>query len=170
MTELLIESKMKELPENKRKIIREEEMRKRRLELKEAKENVWKRWRGKSEKVREGGDDTDNGENMIEKIELAIERDREEKEENSKKKEKEKEEKREVAKEKEKQKVERKEKKKKLEEKWEMLRWITTYKDGNQVEWEDDSLEAEMTEVEARLAVKPAKSGPIIKTEICSEG
>ena len=31
-----IDSKMKELPENKRKMIREEEMRKRRLKLKEA--------------------------------------------------------------------------------------------------------------------------------------
>ena len=55
LTEMIIESKMKELPENKRKIIREEEMRKRRLELKEAKENVWKRWREKSELVRKGG-------------------------------------------------------------------------------------------------------------------
>ena len=35
---MTIESKMKELPENKRKIIREKEMRKRRLELKEAKQ------------------------------------------------------------------------------------------------------------------------------------
>ena len=40
LTEMIIESKMEELPKNKRKIIREEEMRKRRLELKEAKENV----------------------------------------------------------------------------------------------------------------------------------
>ena len=60
--------------------------------------------------------------------------------------------------------MERKDKQKKLEEKWEMLQWITTYIDENQVEWEDDSLEADMTEIEVRLAVKPAKLRPIVKT------
>ena len=62
---------------------------------------------------------------MLEKIELAIERDGKEKEEKGKKREKEKE----VAKEKEKPKVERKDKQRKLEEKWEMLRWIINYID-----------------------------------------
>ena len=97
-------------------------------------ENVWKRWRGKSKNVREDIDDTNSI--LLEKIELAIERDREEKEEKRKKREKEKE----VAKEKEKPKVEIKDKQKKLEEKWEMPRWMITYIDENQVEWEDDSL------------------------------
>ena len=39
-------------------------------------ENVWKRWRGKSKNVREDRDDTNSI--LLEKIELAIERDREE--------------------------------------------------------------------------------------------
>ena len=84
--------------------------------------------------MREDIDDTNSI--LLEKIELAIERDREEKEEKRKKREKEKE----VAKEKEKPKVEIKDKQKKLEEKWEMPRWMITYIDENQVEWEDDSL------------------------------
>ena len=41
---------------------------------------------------------------------------------------------------------------------------MITFIDENQVDWEDDSLEADMTEVEARLAVKPAKLRPIVKT------
>ena len=45
-----------------------------------------------------------------------------------------------------------------------MPRWMITFIDENQVDWEDDSLEADMTEVEARLAVKPAKLTPIVKT------
>ena len=40
-----------------------------------------------SERVRKGGDNEDIGENMLEKIELAIKLDRDEKEEKSKKKE-----------------------------------------------------------------------------------
>ena len=71
----------------------------------------------------------ESGENMLEKIELTIKHDREEKEEKKKKKEKERDEKMEAEKEKEAQNVIRKEKKKKLEEKWEMLRWITKYID-----------------------------------------
>ena len=73
-------------------------------------ENVWKGWRGKSKNVREDRDDTNSWENILEKIERAIER--------------------------------------------EMPRWMITFIDENQVGWEDDSLEADMTEVEARLEVK----------------
>ena len=58
----------------------------------------------------------------------------------------------------------RKEKKKKLEEKWEMLRWIIKYIDRNELEWENESQAEEMTEVERRMAVKPANPGPIVKT------
>ena len=46
MTDIL----MKELPEKKRETLLEEEKRKGRLELQGAKENIWKRWRGKSVK------------------------------------------------------------------------------------------------------------------------
>ena len=58
----------------------------------------------------------------------------------------------------------RKEKKKKWEEKWEMLRWITKYIDRNELEWENESQAEEMTEVERRMAVKPANPGPVVKT------
>ena len=71
-------------------------MRKRRLELQEAKETVWKRWRGRSEIVRKGRNNEDSREKMLEKIELAIKLDIEEKEEKSKKKEQEREETREA--------------------------------------------------------------------------
>ena len=63
--------------------------------------------------------------------------------------------KKEVEKEKENQKVVRKEKQKKLKEKWEILWWITTYIDRNEIEWENDSLDAEITEVDTRMAAKP---------------
>ena len=46
MTDIL----MKELPEKKRETLLEEEKRKGRLELQGAKENIWKRSRGKSVK------------------------------------------------------------------------------------------------------------------------
>ena len=45
-----------------------------------------------------------------------------------------------------------------------MLRWITTYIDGNVIEWENNSLDEEMTEVDTRMAAKPANLRPIIKT------
>ena len=71
---LLTDLLMKELPQKKREKLLKEEKRKRRLELQEAKENIWKRWRGKS--VEKDENAKESGENMLE---LMIKQDREEK-------------------------------------------------------------------------------------------
>ena len=148
---LLTDLLLRELPEkNREKLVREEE-RRRRLELQEAKENIWKKWRGKSKKSKENIEE--NGVKMLERIESMIKQNREEKEEKRKKKEKERDKEIEDEKEKKAQKVIRKEKKKKLEEQWEMLRWITNYVNENELDWENEN----QAEMEMSVAEKPEK-------------
>ena len=50
---------LNKLPENEIEILEYEERKRRRLEIKEAKENIWKRWRGKRSDLKEKSPDDD---------------------------------------------------------------------------------------------------------------
>ena len=65
------------------------------------------------------------------------------------------------------EKQERKEKKKQLEEKWEMLRWVTTYLEKNQARWEREKEERRMEQKETLAAWE--KRGRLDKLSILKE-
>ena len=134
LTNMKINKIMREIPEEDRLKIIEEESRERRLELKEAKENIWKRWRidsnrrEKNENILRKEDKT----KILEKLERVMEKIEKEKVEEKKRKE----ERAKIAESKNEKRMERKRKQRMLEEKWEMMRWITEYIDQNQERWE----------------------------------
>ena len=134
----------KRLPEFEKRQLKEEETRRRRLELRDAKINIWKRWRRKEEEPRTRTKDEENRD-WLEKIEKTLEKIR--KEEESKK------EARRVNKErrdallaeqkmrqeeilrKEQESKERKIRQNTLQKRWEMMRWVTKYIDENSDKW-----------------------------------
>ena len=129
------------------------EEKKRRCELREAKEALWK-IRGREEVKGERKTDMEKAEdemnlmeNLLEKIEKEVERIKEEEERKRKDEE--------MRKNEDKKKRETKEsrmrKKKQLEERWGMLRWVTNYLDENKERWEKER-EKRMKEEERRLA------------------
>ena len=128
------------LPPTDRKRITEEEERHKRLEIKEAKENIWKRWRRKEKpdkRLETEQGRADVKEIKLKRIEEALKRINEEKELEKVSQERERERRRKYIEEnkvkendriiREKQKTEKIQKKKKLELKWEMVRWLTRF-------------------------------------------
>ena len=155
--ENLVQKKVTEiwekLPLDDKENFRREEERKKRFELREAKINIWKKWRGKETKP-EGKTNIENQEEKLAKLEeilIKVQRENEERRaakekemkrrkkvvEDTKRKDTEK--KRQVA-----EKETRVERKKKLEEKWAMLRWITSYIDLNTDKWERERKSRQM--------------------------
>ena len=145
-----IHKKWNELPEKERKRLAEEEDKIRRLEIKEAKENIWKRWRKKEKPDKRMETEKGRKEMMeikLRRIEEALEKIKEEKELEKISMEREKERRRKYVEEKkikeneriikEKQKTEKLKKKKQLEQKWEMVRWLTRFIDENKGKWEE---------------------------------
>ena len=123
-TQTKITDKLKEIPENERKILEMKVEKERRMELKEAKEKLISRWRqnkGKKDSVLKGKDDQEELEVKLEKIEREIIK---------YKKELEVKRANEVIKEK------RLEKKKRKLRHWEMMKWIVKFIEDNKKEWE----------------------------------
>ena len=123
---------LNKLPENRRKLVKAQLEKERRIEIKEAREEIWKKYR--QNKGKKGTDprkkstinlSDENLDRKLEKIECEV-----------KKIEKEREERQKAAKEKE----DRIERKKRLEKKWEMLRWVVQYIDTNKDRWERERL------------------------------
>ena len=147
-----------QIPEREKEKFRSEEEKRKRLELKEVKENLW-RWRNKPEdkvgKKRKMGDrkEKEFGEDQLRKIEEIIERVKvEDKIENERREKYQKEKEKiraERSRNKEKMKVEEEDrrerlrKKRKLEQRWEMTRWIKLYIDKNSDRWEIEKIERE---------------------------
>ena len=71
------------LPENERAILEYEERKKRRLEIKEARENIWKRWRGKKAETKQKSTDWEKMrlEEVLQNAEQTLQRITEEREE-----------------------------------------------------------------------------------------
>ena len=121
---------LKELPRNRRILLEGEMEKERRMTLREAKQEVWKKWR-QSKGRRKNNPKTINKKNnknntneeleaKLEKIEMAVQSYKSELE-NMKKSEQEK--------------ASRLERKRRLESHWEMLRWITSFMEENETKW-----------------------------------
>ena len=158
MKEKLIQKKLAEtwlrLPEKEKVKFRNEEEKRRRLEMKTSRENLWK-WRGKMSKHMEKDPE------MVEKLEEKI-NDLEEILERVVKENKEVEKravaerirreeakgkrmrKEEALRKSQEEKRERLKVRRKLEERWEMIRWLTKYIEGNQESWEIERREREI--------------------------
>ena len=140
------------LPEKERNELKDEEIKVKRLELKEAKENVWKKWRNKKEKndkqIEKNKTKTEILELKLDKIEKALEKIREEKENEREKLKREMARRRKYVEEnklkeneriiKEKNKKEKIQKKHQLEKHWELMRWICTFIENHREEWEEN--------------------------------
>ena len=159
MRKNLIQKKLTEcwlqLPEKEKHKFRGEEERRKRLELKEVKENLWK-WRTRQDKKngskrKDQKGRTEHMEDNIMRLEDIIERVKEEDRKRQLKKEEER-------KEREKRTTERKKRdedrrleeekknerirtKKRMEERWEMIRWVSKYIEENQERWENEKRE-----------------------------
>ena len=110
---------LQKLSEKDRNRIMEDENGRRLCEMKEVKENLWKRWRSENEKETEVKPEAEilkEMEDKLEKIEKMVE----------------------IQKIEEGEKNKRLEVKKKMEEKWALMRWITEYIEENTRSWEDD--------------------------------
>ena len=150
----------KRIPEHERKHLMQEEERKRRFELREAKINVWKKWRRESAEKKKETEDSqrNNQESWLQKLENTLQRmrkeienrkvEREAYEARRKKLIKEKKDKQENKLRMEYERKERKEKKKMLQERWAMARWATQYLDENSEKWEREKEERKKTEKE----------------------
>ena len=125
------------LPENERAILEYEERKKRRAEIKEARENIWKRWRGKKAETKQKSTDWEKMrlEEVLQNAEQTLQRITEEREEQKRMEHRREEEKKAVEDEKnerrretermEVDRIERIKKKHQLEEKWQMMKWLT---------------------------------------------
>ena len=162
-----ITDSLKMLPADEQRKFNQEENRRKRQELKEIKENLWRKWRGgkkvsekKYGKEKEAWErnlkDTAIENVNLDRLEKTLEAWKME-EENRIEKRKEIERKLEIVEEgkrkqlleKEKEKEEKKqrlERKKKLEEHWKMIRWVTAYLDQNENEMTNIAIEVENRE------------------------
>ena len=114
-----------ELPRNKRIILERELDRERRMTLKEAKEELWKKWRQSKGKRKSNPKYTKKTRNetleeQLDKIETEVNKYKEELER---------------IKERKKEKEERIKRKRKLKQHWEMLRWIVQFLGDNEKNW-----------------------------------
>ena len=138
-----ITDSLKKLPPKEREKYGRDEERKRKIELKEVKENIWKKWRnpaGKEQHAKQQLEKNENIENLeskLSRIDEIIEKVKQEENERKERQAKENERRRRKMKEMEKEhaqrvrreeeKMQRKEKKRLLEEKWAMVKWLTEY-------------------------------------------
>ena len=134
-----ITSSLMMLPENERKLIRMRENREKAMVLREARREIWSRWR--QNKGRKVGEKTAEKARMEEE-EAELERRLSKISEDLKRKEQEQERRRK----KDEEKNNLLERKRKKLQHWEMLRWIVGYIDKNKQNWEDKRIE----EVEKR--------------------
>ena len=121
MTQQRITETLKKLPKNKHILIEREEEKRRRILLKEAKEQLWKRWRqrkGREQKTARLPEKSE--EKRLEMIERELRNHQQELEEERR------------------QETEAENRKKRRDEKkkrWEMLRWIVSYIEENKPKW-----------------------------------
>ena len=135
-----IEKGFEKLPRNEQEKIKQKEKRKKLLELKEAKEDLWKlKGREKKivnqttlQKIKELGRKAQQIRDILEneKKKLAEEKKKQEEQEN-------------IRRSREQKRKETLEKKKKLEERWAMYRWVVEYMQENSVHWEKRRKEIE---------------------------
>ena len=171
MTDTLARVKQKKInetwkliPEHERRKLLAEEAKNRRMELREFKVNIWKKWRKRSDKIT-----TTNNEKIskpmediwLEKLEETVERMRlevekrnsakiiEEKRRNKLLQDKKIRQKKLVREEQDK--ADRKIRKRMLEERWDMTKWITSYIDENTDKCEKEKKERELQEMARRL-------------------
>ena len=160
MREKLTQKKLTEswlkIPEREREKFRSEEERKKRLEIKEVKENLW-RWRAKKKETASKGkkEKMDEMEDKISRLEVIIEkvkfedRHREIRREEAKK-QRDRKRSEWMKKEEETRRLDEKKKerllmKKRMEERWEMIRWVSQYIEANQENWEIEKRERDET-------------------------
>ena len=146
---------MRKLPSKEKEMVEMEERRMKRLDLQEIKQNIWRKWRGKKEKSEEKRKETEderierlttNIEKILQKI--SDEKKLEEKKQNEwiVRRKKLLEDGRKLQEEKERKnrnRTIRLEKKAKLEEKWEMLRWISKFIEEHKDRWEKERIDRE---------------------------
>ena len=116
----------KRLPQTRQKVLELEEERERRLLLKEAKEELWKRWRQRKGRK---ATNPEAGKKDVAKMEERLARIEKELIEEKRKRDREKEEK--IVK------MERIEKKRRKEKHWEMLRWLVAFLEENREGWDE---------------------------------
>ena len=122
---------LEKIPDNRRIILERELERERRMNLKEAKEEVWKRWRltkGRRNTNPHKNLDKSNLDKKLDRIEKEVARYEEELKKAREEKQK---------------KDKRLDKKKKLEGHWEMLRWIVAFMGENESRWKEIRMERE---------------------------
>ena len=156
MMQRKITEKWMSLPEPKRDRFRKEEEKRKRIELQEIKQNLHK-WRNKLENEKkvylQRKTNAEEMENKLKRLDILIEKAREEdkkrieiREENKKEKERIFKIRRDKNEEKIRVEEERKERlrvQKKLKEKWEMIKWLSEYAEANQEIWEMERRERE---------------------------
>ena len=143
------------LPDREREVFLADEEKKRRLELRSIKENLWRKWRNRREENdQKSGEENElresDGRKKLDKLEKIIERVKCEERDSEKRREEDRERKRKWRKEKEKEeskmlireveRVERREKKKQLEEKWALMKWVTGFIEENEVGWKRENV------------------------------
>jgi hypothetical protein len=145
-----ITSTWKLIPEHEQRQLMKEEETGRRMELREAKVNMWKRWRKEADEKKTETEETNksNQEKWLNKLEETVTRLKKEVEEKKRAKAlyeerrsrllEENKKKQEKLLKKEQEKKERKLNKKMLEERWAMARWITHYIDENSDRWKEE--------------------------------
>jgi hypothetical protein len=137
------------LPEHEKRRLEKEEARRRKLELRDAKINIWKKWRRKDKaKETEPGTKPEEEANRewLNKIEETLEKIRQEEESRMEARRineqrrndllAERKQKQEEILRKEQEKKDRKIKQNTLYKRWEMMRWVTKYIDENSEKWE----------------------------------
>ena len=126
-----ITTELKKIPDNERKILENDIEKERLMSLKEAKMEIWKRWRQKKGKAPELKDkkkqELENLEAKLEKIEKAVKKYEEELEKDLDK----------IAEKAESREKQIDKRKRKMEH-WEMLRWTVAFIEEHKKEWEDE--------------------------------
>ena len=122
-TQMKITEAMKILPKEKQILIENEEEKRNRILLKEAKEELWKRWRQRKGREKDSDKRVMLGEEdkRLDRIEAAIRKHKAEQEELKRREEETK---------------ERKKRQAAKKKSWEMLRWIVTYIEEKRPDWE----------------------------------
>ena len=148
-----ISAALSSLPREERERYIAEEEKEKRIEMKNIKENIWKKWRNRREENRQkSGEERDfekaDKSHRLEKLEKIIQRLKSEELEREEMRERNRERKRAWRKEKEKEeskmlvreleRAERREKKKQIEDRWALMKWVTKYIDENEANWRNE--------------------------------
>ena len=120
-----ITENLEKLPRNRRIMLEREMERERRLNLQEAKEEVWKKWRqckGRRKTNPQKNRDRGNLDEKLKKVEIEVKKYEEELKRMEEEKQK---------------KDARLERKRRMEKHWEMLRWLIKFMDENDKKWKE---------------------------------